>query len=361
MDNLTLTDICHHYGEQGIVHQFNMTLKPGEVGCLLGPSGCGKSTILRLIAGLEKPTSGKIMIHEHTVSDGNHFIPPEKRKVGLVFQDASLFPHLTVKENVAFGLHRMNQEVKDSIVTERLMAVGMFDYEDHYPHMLSGGQQQRVAIARALAFNPDVMLLDEPFANLDVVLRKHIREETMALLKSLDVATLLVTHDPDEALRMADHIYVLEKGKVVQEGIGNDFYHQPQTPFVASFFGELNCLEGEVKKKKVETELGTFAAGNLTNDQQAQVLIRPEGIDFSTAKSSTKKAVKAIVENVRFLGTHSILYISLQDSAIPLRVKTSKAKLPVVGAEISLQVDPKHVFVFDLNATKETCHVCGFE
>ena len=251
MEVLKLEHVSHDFGEVRAVDDVTLCVGRGELVCLLGPSGCGKTTALRIAAGLERLQQGRVLIDGVPVGDQKHDVPPEDRSVGLVFQDYALFPHLDVKGNVAFGLRGWSRRDRDARAYEVLEQVGMGQLADAHPHMLSGGQQQRVALARALAPNPKVMLLDEPFSGLDVTLRHTIRDETLNVLKTAGAATLMVTHDPEEAMFMADRVALMRDGRVVQSGPPAELYANPVDKFVASFFGDINRLAGQVKGGQV--------------------------------------------------------------------------------------------------------------
>jgi iron(III) transport system ATP-binding protein len=346
MNSLKIDNISHLYGKEKILDGLSLEIKEGEVVCLLGPSGCGKSTILRLVAGLEPLSKGKLSIGGKVVSSAKKFLAPEKRSVGLVFQNPSLFPHMTIIENVAFGLKKGKKAKKLEQAAERLGAVGMAVFAQKYPHQISGGEQQRVALARALAIEPRIMLLDEPFANLDSVLRKRIREESLSLLKSMNIATLLVTHDPEEALRMADKIYVMQHGRIVQSGTPRELYLQPRNSFVARFFGELNEVNAIVKKGFAETSIGKIPVGKMPDGTNAKIFIRPEAIKLYDKK--TKASIEAKVSGVRFLGLTSIVLLKVKGEDGKLRARLLGTSLPMKGKKVYLSIDMDHVFTFSV-------------
>ncbi|MEQ9575581.1 MAG: ABC transporter ATP-binding protein [Rhodospirillales bacterium] len=246
-DGLHMLNVSHAFGDNTVVSGVSVFVNPGELVCLLGPSGCGKTTLLRLAAGLETLQVGRITIGEDTVADGHGGaqMPPEKRNVGLMFQDFALFPHLTVYENIVFGLADKDRTRRDW-ARGTLATMGLGDYADTFPHTLSGGQQQRVALLRALAPAPRVLLLDEPFSGLDVNRRAQIRQDTFHILSRSGIATLMVTHDPEEAMFMADRILVMQHGRIVQSGTPVEIYFHPQTVFVAELFGPVNRLDCRV-------------------------------------------------------------------------------------------------------------------
>ncbi len=265
------------------VENVSFTLEEGEILALLGPSGCGKTTTLRLIAGFEWPDQGRIHIGGRLVAGDNQYVGPEKRGVGMVFQDYPLFPHRTVAQNVAFGLHRLNRRTAKERVSEVLARVGMSDYASRYPHQLSGGQQQRVALAQALAPKPQVVLLDEPFSNLDAALRYELRLEVRQVLKEVGTSALLVTHDQKEAFAVADRIAVMNQGRIEQIGTPYALYSQPYTRFVAEFLGHCALLDGVVESETstaVMTDLGEVPclACPAALGERVTVSLRPDSL-----------------------------------------------------------------------------------
>ncbi len=348
---LRLDRLSHDFGKLRAVDQVDIAVAPGEVVCLLGPSGCGKSTVLRLSAGLETLQQGRIWMRGDLVADAatGRSVPPERRQVGLVFQDFALFPHLSVGANIAFGLADLAAGERQARVREALAQVGMLDYLNAYPHALSGGQQQRVALARALAPRPSVLLLDEPFSGLDARLREQIREDTLHLLKASGIATMLVTHDPEEAMFMADRIYLMRQGRVEQQGRPSDIYDRPVNAFVANFFSVVNELSVDVNAGQVETPFGFLPADGLQDGQTAQLVIRPEAIRFNGHDRAATIA-GAVVEEVRFLGATALIRARLSTGAHRGRLLAARAAgngaTPRQGEEVSLSLADQGVFVF---------------
>jgi iron(III) transport system ATP-binding protein len=350
---LFLDRVSHEYGALRAVDEVDIEVAAGEVVCLLGPSGCGKSTVLRLSAGLENLQQGRIWMHGDRVGDpdqGLH-VPPEQRQVGLVFQDFALFPHLTVGANVAFGLMAMPAGERQARAREALAQVGMLDYLQAYPHALSGGQQQRVALARALAPRPAVLLLDEPFSGLDARLREQIREDTLQVLKSSGIATLMVTHDPEEAMFMADRIYLMRRGRVEQSGHPTELYDRPANAFVASFFSVVNDLPADVTGGHADTPFGRFAAAGLDDGQLAQLIIRPEAVQFSAiGTDAAATAATCVIEEVRFLGAMMQLRVRLTNGPHRGRQLVARlpghAGLPRQGDAAAIRLAPAGVFIF---------------
>ena len=253
---LTFEKLERRYGETRALDGVDLDIAPGEVVCLLGPSGCGKTTLLRVAAGIEKPSAGRVLINEREIAGPNRFVPPEERGVGLMFQDFALFPHLTILGNVAFGLKALPKAAARREALAALQRVGLAKLADEYPHILSGGQQQRVALARAIVPRPAVMLMDEPFSGLDVQLREAMQEETLGLLRETRATSVIVTHHPEEAMRIGNRIAVMRAGRLVQAGTAEELYHRPADLFVARLFSEINEIAYPVRGGRVETPLG---------------------------------------------------------------------------------------------------------
>lgn len=306
---LEMRGLRHGFGSKEVLKGVSLSVAPGGFLCLLGPSGCGKTTTLRLAAGLETPWEGEIWINGHQVSGPDGTLPPEDRRIGYLFQDFALFPHLTVLDNVMFGIMDRPKADRQATALEKLTMVGMADYAKAYPHTLSGGQQQRVALARALAPDPQLMLLDEPFSGLDARLRHQIRAETFQVLKDNGVAAVMVTHDPEEAMFMADCIALMDGGNVVQCDVPAALWHRPATPFAARFFGEINELSGTVTGAKVSTALGPLplprnahgaVADWATEGSEVLVMIRPAAFQLSEITPANRSPL--YVRSVRHLG-----------------------------------------------------------
>ena len=349
---LELNNITHQYGLSPALNNLNIVVKPGEVVCLLGPSGCGKSTALRLAAGLERLQSGQILLDGQLISNIQFQMPPEQRNVGLVFQDYALFPHLTVMENVNFGLKKIEKSTATHRATEALKMVNMDSYKDNYPHTLSGGEQQRVALARALAPEPSIMLLDEPYSGLDSRLRDRVRDQVLHLLKANNCATLMVTHDSEEAMFMADRIVVMRKGQVVQTGTPEDLYCHPIDAFVAGFFGELNFVEGLIVEDGVKSELGLFPSNNRAIGTAVQIVVRPEALSI-TNEVCLEGTQKALVVESRLLGRTSLVHLSFPFPVLDkkkqkhLHARIPGVVLPKPGSVVGLEIDLSQIFVFE--------------
>ncbi len=295
---LSIDHISHHFGKKSVLDDISLQVEAGAFVCLAGISGSGKSTLLRLIAGLEHVQAGSIRINDTTIAATDTHLPPEQRGVGIVFQHPSLFPHLNVLENVMFGLNNIPRAEAKERAHALLEHVHFSGREQDYPHMLSGGQHQRVALARALAPSPSIMLLDEPFANLDSSLRRTIREETKSLLKSQSTTTIMVTHDPQEALVMADSICLLDsKGRILQTGEPEQLYLHPDNKEVAAFFGQVNLIDGQTKAGMFDCVLGTFPVGDH-NPNSTTMVLRPEALRID----DDTKAAKVEVLDAYFAG-----------------------------------------------------------
>ncbi len=315
------------FGATRVVSGLDLTAERGEFMALLGSSGCGKTTILRLIAGFEQLDAGTIMVGDRVVAEARpggpvRSLPPEQRRVGMVFQDYALFPHLSVRRNVAFGLGREGREHR---VDEALAMVGLHGLGDRMPAQLSGGQQQRVALARALAPGPDVVLLDEPFSNLDAELRTTVRAEVRQILAAAGATAMLVTHDQEEALSLADRVGVMWDGRIVQVAPPEELYHRPASREVAAFVGDAQFLPGEAAGDRVVSELGTLpiiaqAAGPV------DIVIRPESLRVQRLSREHEPVAVGTVHNRRFFGHDQVLLVQL-DSGRQLRVRTG----PLVG------------------------------
>jgi len=343
-DHLALMELSVQYSGIDAVTGVSFNLPPGVIGCLLGPSGCGKTTVLRTIAGFEKPTNGEVHLHGRIVSGPGWGCPPEQRRVGMVFQDLALFPHLNVAENISFGLGGLSKQSRQARVDELLHLIGMPNYGHAYPHHLSGGQQQRVAIARALAPNPEILLLDEPFSSLDVALRKQLPRELRRILRKTQTTALLVTHDQAEAFAMADVIGVMKDGRLHQFDTAYDLYHCPATPFVADFIGQGVRIEGVVVSPgQVKTELGILE-GQMAHDypagQNVEVLVRPDDVVIDHDGQ-----VKAKVEESTFRGANFLYTLSLP-SGTQLLTQSPSHNHYSPGDEIHLRPAFNHLVVF---------------
>ncbi len=337
---LTYQGVTHRYGGTEAVSDFSLDIAPGEIVSLLGPSGCGKTTLLRLAAGVERPTTGRILINEREVAGAN-FEPPERRGVGLMFQDFALFPHLSNLANVMFGLKSMPTADAEREARLSLERVGLGRYAHLYPHMLSGGEQQRVALARAVAPRPSVLLMDEPFSGLDRRLRDQVRDDVLHVLRESRVTCVIVTHDAEEAMRVADRIALMRAGRLIQVGEPRAIYSAPADLAAARFFCELNEVPGMVRGEMADTPLGKFAAPGLP-DGGAVVAIRPQGIGLRPAGSG----IPARLETCRFLGEIELLEVTVNGIEEPLLARVRAGASVAPKAEVSIAIDPAEVLVF---------------
>jgi iron(III) transport system ATP-binding protein len=330
------------YGNIPAVRDVSFILEPGEIVCLLGPSGCGKTTLLRIAAGVERPQSGRVLIDDIEVVGPSRFVPPEKRNVGLMFQDFALFPHLSIIDNVAFGLNSLSHGQARTEARLALKRVGLAAYEHDYPHRLSGGEQQRVALARAIVPRPQVMLMDEPFSGLDQRLRDQVRAETLALLKETRATAMLVTHDPVEALGLADRILLMRGGRLVQAGTPRELYEAPIDAEAARFFSDSNELTAVIRRGAAETPLGTFPAGRLPEGSAALVMIRPQAL----SPAADGIGYEGFVLSQRFLGETALLSVVFKGIEQPLAVRLPAAMAPRAGESVQFAVDSGRILLF---------------
>ena len=350
---LQVDGLTRSFGGRPVVDDVSLTVAPGQVTCLLGPSGCGKSTTLRMIAGVERPDGGTIRIDGLPVHGAGVNLPPEGRSVGLMFQDFALFPHLTVAQNVAFGLSG-DRAAKLRRVEELLERVNLSGYGAKHPHQLSGGEQQRVALARALAPRPRVMLMDEPFSGLDNRLRDGIRDTTLDVLKEEGTAVLLVTHEPDEAMRMADEIALMRGGRIVQRGAPYNVYNTPVDKAAAAFFSDINVIRGRSKGALTETPFGAFLTPGHPDGAEVEIVIRPQHlkIDFDRAGRGPNPTVqdgtpaRGTLQRARYLGRESLVEFRMDFDGSVLTASVPGVFLPKPGTQLWLMIRRDRCFVF---------------
>ncbi|MEA3303071.1 MAG: ABC transporter ATP-binding protein [Pseudomonadota bacterium] len=332
------------YGSNTVVKDVALSLTSGEIGCLLGPSGCGKTTLLRAIAGFEPVQQGNILLGGNRVSSAGFTTPPERRRVGMVFQDFALFPHLTIAGNIGFGIRHLKGSHGKQRIDELLTLIGLPDFHNRYPHELSGGQQQRIALARALAPKPQLLLMDEPFSSMDVELREELAREVRGILKSEQITAVLVTHDQHEAFAMADNIGVMQHGRLLQWDSGYDLYHRPCTPFVADFIGQGVLLNGEViDNRHVRTELATLE-GAIPDGCHAGcpvlVLVRPDDIIHDDNSTRT-----AVIKERAFRGASYLYTLQLGSGAEILSLVPSHHN-HAIGEALGISLEIDHLVIF---------------
>jgi iron(III) transport system ATP-binding protein len=351
MPLLQLENVSHAYGRQAVVADLSISLEVGEIGCLLGASGCGKTTVLRLIAGFERPSAGTIRLHGETVASPAALTPPEKRHIGMVFQDYALFPHLSVGDNIAFGLKENSALAGRQRVEELLGIVGLAGHGGKYPHELSGGQQQRVALARALAPRPWLLLLDEPFSNLDVELRERLSLEVRDIIKQTGTTAILVTHDQHEAFAVADVVGIMNRGRIEQWNAPYDLYHRPATRYVADFVGQGVFVPGEVvSRNAIQVELGRLDSdvpldcgtdcASCGRGCRLDVLLRPDDVIHDD-----NSAIVAEVEKKTFRGAEFMYTLKLASGARVLSLVPSHHN-HAIGEKIGIRLDVDHVVAF---------------
>jgi iron(III) transport system ATP-binding protein len=321
----------------------SFTAEPGEVLCLLGPSGSGKTTLLRIAAGIEPQTSGRVLLNDREIAGPSVFLPPEQRSIGLVFQDFALFPHLTILDNVRFGLTALSREEARREAHIALSRVGLEHHAQSFPHVLSGGEQQRVALARALAPRPAVLLMDEPFSGLDSRLKDSVRAETLAILRESRATAIVVTHDAEEAMRLGDRIALLKSGRLVQSGRAEELYLKPENLFVAGFFSELNVFEGRVRGGMADTPVGKVAAPGLAEGARATVAVRMAGFDVSEIAGETE----ARILSRRYLGVVELIEFAVSGAEKPVRARIRCGALSPNARDIWLSLRNSDVLVFE--------------
>ena len=344
MKRLEVKKLDFSYGRNQILFEFDFSLEESQIGCLLGPSGCGKTTVLRAIAGFENPTKGEIVLNGNKLNDSKIFVEPEKRQIGMVFQDIALFPHLSVESNIQFGIRTLTQTQRDKRSNELLDLVGMSQFKKTYPHELSGGQQQRIALARAIAPKPSLLLMDEPLSSLDEELREQLAREIRLILQQEKISAILVTHDQNEAFAVGDHICVMHQGRVQQNDSAYNLYHRPLNRFVAEFIGEGALLPGIVADEDtITTDLGEIK-GNLPESCKHQdnvdVLIRPENVILGDDKEN-----RAVITERYFRGS-GYLYSLKTSGGVELLSLIPGSEALQIDQSISVRLQIERPVVF---------------
>jgi iron(III) transport system ATP-binding protein len=349
---LEVRNLVRRFDGANVVDDISLSVAAGQVTCLLGPSGCGKSTTLRIIAGVDHQDSGEVIIDGRIVAGPGQFLPPEARGIGLMFQDFALFPHMSVAENIAFGLKVSGAE-RAARVDGLLERVNLSGFGKKAPHMLSGGEQQRVALARALAPKPRIMLMDEPFSGLDNRLRDGIRDATLELLKEEGTAVLLVTHEPDEAMRMADEIALLRAGRIVQRAAPYNMYNQPADRRAAEFFSDVNVMSGTVNAALAHTPFGAFLVPGFADGTDVDIVFRPQHVSLDFDRNGRGPAptpehgtpAHGIVRRARFMGRESLVEFTVAGGGL-VKATVPAVFLPKPGTELWLSIRRDRCFVF---------------
>jgi iron(III) transport system ATP-binding protein len=336
MSHVRVRGLSKSFGAIEAVRELNLEIERGELMAVLGPSGCGKTTLLRVIAGFEQPDAGCVVVSDEVVAGPGRIIPPEKRRVGMVFQDYALFPHLSVEGNVAFGLTSRPREERETLTRRTLELVGLQHKARCDVHELSGGERQRVALARALAPEPELVLLDEPFSSLDASLRGGLRREVELILRDAEATALLVTHDQEEALSLADRVAVMRDGEIVQVGPPVEVYGRPATRWAAQFVGEVNVLSGVARGGGVETELGVFDLRSAASGS-VQVAVRPEQLELRAEVNGNAEMV------AREFRGHDVLYRLRHEGGKTLLVQLPSLELYEVGDSVFVRPAPAAV------------------
>ncbi len=344
---LDVKQLSHYFGEKEALTNLNFSIENNSIVSVLGPSGCGKTTLIRLIAGLEQIQKGEIFLEKSLVANKNLNVPPEKRPISYVFQDFALFPHMTVLENVSFAAGSKSN--KKQLIDQVIHLAKVENFLEKYPHSLSGGEQQRVALARSIAVQPKLLLLDEPFSDLDINLKREIIDDTLHLINSLESSAIVVTHNAEEAMFLSDAILVMEKGKLIQIGTPHDIYFKPSNLYVASLFGETNIFQSKVEDNTCLTPLGRIKTSNLSNNQDVDVVVRPEAIKLNLEKSPLLNPNSGVVVDSKFLGNSAIIHMTVNDEKNNKHHIHSRVMgnfLPPAASSVSVSLDEDHIFIF---------------
>ncbi|MCD2471195.1 ABC transporter ATP-binding protein [Jiella sp. MQZ9-1] len=340
--SLRFDDVSHSVDGTAILKGITLEAAPGEVLCLLGPSGSGKTTMLRIAAGIERQTGGRLLLNGREIAGPTRFVAPERRGIGLMFQDFALFPHMTILDNVRFGLSALNGGAAKREALSALARVGLDHIADSYPHMLSGGEQQRIALARALTPRPSVLLMDEPFSGLDSRLKDVVRTDTLQILRESRATAIIVTHDAEEAMRLGDRIALIKDGALVQVGTAAELYGRPANLFAAGFFSELNLIDGEALGGRIVTPLGPVADTTLSDGTLFTVALRLTGVRLNERPNGVFGRIVAR----RFLGGVDLLTVAIEGLDAPLRSRMRAGSVPENLQDVVVSIDPQDVIVF---------------
>lgn len=341
---LTFLNLSRKFDENVALDGVSLDIDPGETICLLGPSGCGKTTLLRIAAGIERPDSGRVLFNNSEVVGPDVFMPPEQRGVGLMFQDFALFPHLTILQNVMFGLQDVPHADGEQMALATLERVGLGQYAKDFPHILSGGEQQRVALARAIAPRPSILLMDEPFSGLDPQLREKMREETLSILHEIKATSMIVTHQGEEAMRMGDRIVMMRDGVVEQFGTSRQIYDKPASLFVARIFSEINEIKCIAKDGEIDSLFGRFPTDAADGDKVV-LGVRYWIANVHLTKPLEEHSAEGRIVDRKFLGDAALLEIAVEGLDTPLKIRMREGEAPSVGTDVFVDIDRDKVIL----------------
>ncbi len=347
--NIEIQNLSQTKDNKKILDNINLSIPINKVVCLVGPSGCGKTSLLRAIAGLDNFNSGRIYFDNKIISKPHYSVPTENRNIGLVFQESNLFPHLNVFKNVSFGSKKKKYKDIQKETFEILKKIGLPHYANVYPHQLSGGQKQLVAIARSLLTKPKLIMMDEPFANLDERLKNKIRDITLHLLQKTFTTALIITHDPDDAMFMGDFIAVMNNGKILQFDTPTNIYNKPNSPFVARFFGETLSIKSKVDNKKAKTIFGPINVTNSKSGKEIEIIFRSETFNITKNKSKNHtNKIKSKIIAVKYIGNNSYLHLDILNNSFQkhIHIKVSGKFIPPKNKICYINIGKKNFFIF---------------